>query len=87
MVWLDGEPVGSNDSTAPKPDMNEAANALRWCVGEMERRYKMMAALGVRNIASANKKIKEVLGHTQRIPFEEAMTLTESWLRYQRLTP
>ncbi|MBI5462356.1 MAG: cell division protein FtsK, partial [Gammaproteobacteria bacterium] len=40
-------------------DMKEAANALRWCVAEMERRYKLMAALGVRNIASYNRKIKE----------------------------
>ena len=40
-------------------DMNEAANALRWCVGEMERRYKLMAALGVRNIASYNRKVTD----------------------------
>jgi len=40
-------------------DMNQAANALRWCVAEMERRYKIMAALGVRNIAGHNRKIKE----------------------------
>ncbi len=40
-------------------DMKEAANALRWCVGEMERRYMLMAALGVRNIAGFNKKVRE----------------------------
>ncbi|WP_239923646.1 DNA translocase FtsK [Agaribacterium haliotis] len=40
-------------------DMKEAATGLRWCVGEMERRYKLMAALGVRNIAGYNKKIRE----------------------------
>ncbi|AKH22057.1 DNA translocase FtsK [Sedimenticola thiotaurini] len=40
-------------------DMKEAANALRWCVGEMERRYRLMAALGVRNIAGYNKKVDE----------------------------
>ena len=40
-------------------DMKEAANALRWCVGEMERRYRLMASLGVRNIAGANRKIQE----------------------------
>jgi S-DNA-T family DNA segregation ATPase FtsK/SpoIIIE len=40
-------------------DMKEAANALRWCVGEMERRYRLMAALKVRNIAGYNRKIKE----------------------------
>jgi S-DNA-T family DNA segregation ATPase FtsK/SpoIIIE len=40
-------------------DMKEAANALRWCVGEMERRYKLMSALGVRNLKGYNHKIKE----------------------------
>ena len=40
-------------------DMKEAANSLRWCVAEMERRYRLMAALGVRNIAGYNKKIAE----------------------------
>ncbi|NVK25310.1 MAG: DNA translocase FtsK 4TM domain-containing protein, partial [Gammaproteobacteria bacterium] len=38
-------------------DMKEAANALRWCVGEMERRYKLMSALGVRNLKGYNAKI------------------------------
>ena len=40
-------------------DMKEAANALRWCVGEMERRYRLMAAMGVRGITGYNKKIKD----------------------------
>ncbi len=40
-------------------DMKEAANALRWCVAEMERRYRLMANLGVRNIAGYNRKVKE----------------------------
>ena len=40
-------------------DMKEAANGLRWCVVEMERRYRLMAALGVRNLAGFNKKVKE----------------------------
>ncbi len=40
-------------------DMKEAANALRWCVAEMERRYRLMSALGVRNIAGYNRKIEE----------------------------
>jgi len=40
-------------------DMKEAANALRWCVGEMERRYRLMAAMGVRNLAGFNKKVKD----------------------------
>ncbi|WIO75633.1 DNA translocase FtsK 4TM domain-containing protein [Porticoccaceae bacterium LTM1] len=38
-------------------DMKDAANGLRWCVGEMERRYKLMAALGVRNISGYNRKV------------------------------
>ncbi len=40
-------------------DMKEAGNALRWCVAEMERRYKLMSLLGVRNIAGYNRKVKE----------------------------
>ncbi len=40
-------------------DMKDAANGLRWCVGEMERRYKLMAALGVRNVAGYNRKVAE----------------------------
>jgi S-DNA-T family DNA segregation ATPase FtsK/SpoIIIE len=40
-------------------DMKESANALRWCVAEMERRYRLMATLGVRNIGGYNRKIKE----------------------------
>ncbi|MEN9706340.1 MAG: hypothetical protein RLZZ393_2219 [Pseudomonadota bacterium] len=42
-------------------DMKQAANALRWCVAEMERRYQLMAALGVRNIAGFNRKVKDSL--------------------------
>jgi S-DNA-T family DNA segregation ATPase FtsK/SpoIIIE len=40
-------------------DMKEAANALRWSVAEMERRYKLMAAMGVRNLAGFNRKVKD----------------------------
>jgi S-DNA-T family DNA segregation ATPase FtsK/SpoIIIE len=40
-------------------DMSKAANALHWCVGEMERRYKLMSALGVRNLAGYNVKIRD----------------------------
>jgi S-DNA-T family DNA segregation ATPase FtsK/SpoIIIE len=40
-------------------DMKQAANALRWCVAEMERRYQLMSALGVRNIAGYNRRVKE----------------------------
>jgi len=42
-------------------DMKDAANALRWCVAEMDRRYRLMAALGVRNIAGYNRKIKDAV--------------------------
>lgn len=42
-------------------DMKEAANGLRWCVAEMERRYKLMSAVGVRNLAGFNKKVKDAL--------------------------
>ncbi|PIE44282.1 MAG: cell division protein FtsK [Gammaproteobacteria bacterium] len=40
-------------------DMKEAANGLRWCVAEMERRYKLMASMGVRNIAGFNRRVKD----------------------------
>lgn len=42
-------------------DMKEAANGLRWCVAEMERRYKLMASLGVRNVAGYNHKVREAI--------------------------
>jgi len=48
-------------------DMKEASNALRWAVGEMERRYKLMAKLGVRNIAGANEKIREAIDRGEPI--------------------
>ncbi|USA44867.1 DNA translocase FtsK 4TM domain-containing protein [Spongiibacter taiwanensis] len=40
-------------------DMKDAANGLRWCVAEMERRYKLMSAMGVRNVAGFNKKVRD----------------------------
>ncbi|MDR3415357.1 MAG: DNA translocase FtsK, partial [Nevskia sp.] len=40
-------------------DMKDAGNALRWCVAEMERRYRLMSALGVRNLAGLNRKVEE----------------------------
>jgi len=49
-------------------DMKEAGNALRWCVAEMERRYRLMAALGVRNIAGYNRKVKEAAAKGQPLP-------------------
>ncbi len=54
-------------------DMKDAANALRWCVGEMESRYQLMAALGVRNLESYNAKVKKAAANGDPIkdPFWE----------------
>jgi DNA segregation ATPase FtsK/SpoIIIE, S-DNA-T family len=49
-------------------DMKDAANGLRWCVAEMERRYKLMATLGVRNLAGYNRKIQEAARAGTPIP-------------------
>lgn len=48
-------------------DMKDAANGLRWCVAEMERRYKLMSAMGVRNLAGFNRKIKEAIQNGEPI--------------------
>tara|TARA_R110002049_G_scaffold2743_3_gene20984 strand:- start:29841 stop:32159 length:2319 start_codon:yes stop_codon:yes gene_type:complete len=48
-------------------DMKEASNALRWCVAEMERRYKLMSALGVRNLAGYNTKVEEAISNGEPI--------------------
>ena len=49
-------------------DMNKAANALHWCVGEMEKRYKVMSALGVRNLAGMNSKIRDAEKAGEHVP-------------------
>ncbi len=49
-------------------DMKHAANALNWCVAEMDRRYRFMSALGVRNLAGYNSKIKEAAKNDSSIP-------------------
>ncbi|MBI1733203.1 MAG: DNA translocase FtsK 4TM domain-containing protein [Gammaproteobacteria bacterium] len=49
-------------------DMKEAANALRWCVAEMERRYRLMAPLGVRNLGSYNRKVREAASRGAPLP-------------------
>jgi len=49
-------------------DMKEAANALRWCVAEMERRYRLMAALGVRNLLGYNRKVEDAIAAKEPIP-------------------
>ncbi len=48
-------------------DMKDAANSLRWCVGEMERRYKLLSAVGVRNLAGFNNKIQQAIDAGQPI--------------------
>ena len=49
-------------------DMSQAANALRWCVAEMERRYRLMASMGVRNLAGFNRKVKDAIKNDNPIP-------------------
>ncbi|MCV6628110.1 MAG: DNA translocase FtsK 4TM domain-containing protein, partial [Cellvibrionaceae bacterium] len=49
-------------------DMNDAANGLRWSVGEMERRYKLMAAVGVRNLSGFNRKVEDAIKSGNPIP-------------------
>jgi S-DNA-T family DNA segregation ATPase FtsK/SpoIIIE len=55
-------------------DMKQAANALNWCVGEMERRYKLMSKMGVRNLAGFNKKIDEAAAREEKIPNPFSLT-------------
>lgn len=56
-------------------DMKEASNALRWCVGEMERRYKLMSMLGVRNLKGYNAKIKQAIADGE--PIKDPLWRTE----------
>src|SRR5262249_48635502 len=60
-------------------DMKDAANALRWCVAEMDRRYRLMAFMGVRNIAGYNLKIQEAEAKGVPLfdPFADPNTLPE----------
>jgi len=55
-------------------DMKQAANALNWCVGEMERRYKLLSKLGVRNLAGYNKKIAESHERGEKLPNPFSLT-------------
>ncbi|MFC4418702.1 DNA translocase FtsK [Cupriavidus pampae] len=55
-------------------DMRQAGNALNWAVGEMERRYKLMSKLGVRNLAGYNKKIEEAAAKEEKIPNPFSLT-------------
>ncbi|WP_339805530.1 DNA translocase FtsK 4TM domain-containing protein [uncultured Marinobacter sp.] len=59
-------------------DMKEAANALRWCVAEMERRYRLMANLGVRNIAGYNLKVREARNAGE--PLLDPLWKPDEWL-------
>ncbi len=58
-------------------DMRQAANALNWCVAEMERRYKLMSMLGVRNLAGYNQKIREAEKAGEKIPHPFSLTPDE----------
>ncbi|HOY69757.1 MAG TPA: DNA translocase FtsK 4TM domain-containing protein [Methylotenera sp.] len=58
-------------------DMRQASNALNWCVAEMERRYKLMSMLGVRNLAGYNQKIKEADKAGEKIPHPFSLTPDE----------
>ncbi len=55
-------------------DMKQAANALNWCVGEMERRYKLLSKLGVRNLAGYNKKMLEAAERGEKLPNPFSLT-------------
>ena len=59
-------------------DMKEAQSALRWCVAEMERRYKLMSLLGVRNLTSFNQKVNEAA--TKKAPIRDPLSEDESYL-------
>ena len=58
-------------------DMKQAANALNWCVGEMERRYKLMSKMGVRNLAGYNKKLDDAKARGELIPNPFSLTPEE----------
>jgi len=58
-------------------DMKQAGHALNWCVGEMERRYKLMSKLGVRNLSGYNKKIAEAAERGEKLPNPFSLTPEE----------
>jgi S-DNA-T family DNA segregation ATPase FtsK/SpoIIIE len=68
-------------------DMKHAANALRWCVAEMERRYQLMSALGVRNISGFNRKVKDAndAGKPIRDPVMTAMAANDPTLDQSKI--
>lgn len=58
-------------------DMKDAANALRWCVAEMDKRYRLMASLGVRNITGYNQKVSDAINQGQPIPMPGVLVTDE----------
>lgn len=58
-------------------DMKDAANSLRWCVAEMDRRYRLMAALGVRNISGYNQKVADAIKQGQPLPMPGVLVTDE----------
>ena len=58
-------------------DMKDAANSLRWCVAEMDRRYRLMASLGVRNIAGYNQKVTDAIKQGQPLPMPGILVTDE----------
>lgn len=58
-------------------DMKDAANSLRWCVAEMDRRYRLMAALGVRNITGYNQKVADAIKQGQPLPMPGVLVTDE----------
>lgn len=58
-------------------DMKDASNALRWCVAEMDKRYRLMAALGVRNLAGYNQKVTDAIKQGQPLPMPGVLVTDE----------
>lgn len=67
-------------------DMKDAANALRWCVAEMDKRYRLMAALGVRNLAGYNQKVNDAIAQGEPIAMPGAL-VTDAELAQTYLEP
>jgi len=59
-------------------DMKDAANALRWCVAEMDRRYRLMSAMGVRNLSTYNQKVTDAIKQGQPLPMPGLLVTDEA---------
>lgn len=66
-------------------DMSEAANALRWCVGEMENRYKLMSSLGVRNITGYNRKVNDAIAEGE--PIQDPLFTPQEFIGEDQIIP